>query len=92
MAVQTLKKVFRFYVDGFRSMTVGKTLWAIILVKLVHHVRRPQTLFLSRFSGRPKPRRAQPLGDEGTNPRKITPYLCYPITCKQSIGRVRSSP
>ena len=30
MAVQTLKKVFRFYVDGFRS----KTLWAIILVKL----------------------------------------------------------
>ena len=34
MAVQTLKKVFRFYVDGFRSMTVGKTLWAIILVKL----------------------------------------------------------
>ena len=34
MAVQTLKKVFRFYVDGLRSMTVGKTLWAIILVKL----------------------------------------------------------
>ena len=34
MAVQTLKKVFRFYVDGFSSMTVGKTLWAIILVKL----------------------------------------------------------
>ena len=34
MAVQTLRKVFRFYVDGFRSMTVGKTLWAIILVKL----------------------------------------------------------
>ena len=34
MAVQTLTKVFRFYVDGFRSMTVGKTLWAIILVKL----------------------------------------------------------
>lgn len=26
--------MFRFYVDGFRSMTVGKTLWAIILVKL----------------------------------------------------------
>lgn len=24
-----------FYRDGFRSMTVGKTLWAIILIKLV---------------------------------------------------------
>lgn len=29
-----IKKVFRFYYDGFRSMTVGKTLWAIILIKL----------------------------------------------------------
>jgi uncharacterized membrane protein len=26
--------VFRFYRDGFRSMTVGKYLWALILVKL----------------------------------------------------------
>lgn len=27
-------KVYRFYTDGFRSMTVGKTLWTIILIKL----------------------------------------------------------
>lgn len=27
-------RVFRFYADGFRSMTVGKTLWTIILIKL----------------------------------------------------------
>ena len=27
-------KVFKFYVDGFRSMTVGKTLWLIIGIKL----------------------------------------------------------
>jgi len=26
--------VYRFYRDGFRSMTVGKTLWKIIFVKL----------------------------------------------------------
>ncbi len=29
-----LKRVFKFYYDGFRSMTVGKTLWAIIGIKL----------------------------------------------------------
>ena len=29
-----LKKAWLLYYDGFRSMTVGKTLWAIILVKL----------------------------------------------------------
>ena len=28
------KKVFRLYYDGFRNMTIGRTLWAIIIVKL----------------------------------------------------------
>jgi len=28
-------KVFRFYYEGFRDMTVGKKLWIIILVKLI---------------------------------------------------------
>ncbi len=26
--------IWRFYRDGFRSMTLGRTLWAIILIKL----------------------------------------------------------
>lgn len=30
-----LYKVYRFYVDGFRSMTVGRVLWTVILIKLV---------------------------------------------------------
>lgn len=29
------RKVFRFYADGFRSMTIGKKLWAIIIIKLI---------------------------------------------------------
>ena len=29
-----LGRVVRFYVDGFRSMTLGRTLWCIILLKL----------------------------------------------------------
>ncbi|MBD5180477.1 MAG: DUF4492 domain-containing protein [Bacteroidales bacterium] len=29
-----LRNVYRFYYDGFRSMTVGKQLWVIILIKL----------------------------------------------------------
>jgi TM2 domain-containing membrane protein YozV len=29
-----VSSIFRFYVDGFRRMTLGKTLWAIILIKL----------------------------------------------------------
>ena len=29
-----LKNIYIFYRDGFKNMTVGKTLWAIILIKL----------------------------------------------------------
>jgi uncharacterized membrane protein len=29
-----LHKLFSFYREGFRGMTVGKTLWIIVLVKL----------------------------------------------------------
>lgn len=32
--ITAIRKIFRFYVEGFRGMTVGRTLWAIILLKL----------------------------------------------------------
>ena len=28
-------KIYRFYADGFKRMTVGKTLWKIIIIKLI---------------------------------------------------------
>lgn len=27
-------RIFKFYIDGFKSMTVGRYLWALILIKL----------------------------------------------------------
>ncbi|MDR1381920.1 MAG: DUF4492 domain-containing protein [Tannerella sp.] len=27
-------RIFRFYLEGFRSMDIGRTLWALILIKL----------------------------------------------------------
>ena len=29
-----IKRIIRFYVEGFKRMTVGKTLWALIILKL----------------------------------------------------------
>lgn len=29
-----LSRIFHLYYDGFRTMTLGKTLWAVILIKL----------------------------------------------------------
>lgn len=28
-------RVYRFYADGFRAMTLGRTLWAVVLLKLL---------------------------------------------------------
>lgn len=30
----TLIRIYRFYCDGFRQMTLGRTLWKIIFIKL----------------------------------------------------------
>lgn len=42
-------KVFNFYVEGFKSMKLGKTLWLIILLKLfiMFCILRP--FFFPRF-------------------------------------------
>jgi hypothetical protein len=34
MRANIFKRIFYFYYDGFRSMTVGKKLWVIIFIKL----------------------------------------------------------
>ena len=30
-----LQRIFRFYINGFRRMTVGRSLWKIIFIKLL---------------------------------------------------------
>jgi len=32
--MRMLRQIFSFYKEGFRGMTLGKKLWAIILIKL----------------------------------------------------------
>ena len=32
--IRVLKNIYRFYADGFRSMTIGCKLWLIIGIKL----------------------------------------------------------
>lgn len=34
MGKNILHNILNFYIEGFRNMTVGKTLWIIILIKL----------------------------------------------------------
>ncbi|MBN2781695.1 MAG: DUF4492 domain-containing protein [Campylobacterales bacterium] len=30
-----INSVYRFYLDGFKNMKVGKTLWRVIFIKLI---------------------------------------------------------
>ena len=32
--MNAIKRIWNLYYDGFRSMTLGRTLWVVILVKL----------------------------------------------------------
>lgn len=32
--VKILKDIYKFYYEGFKSMTLGKSLWLIIIIKL----------------------------------------------------------
>ena len=32
--IRVLKNIYRFYADGYRSMTIGRKLWLIIGIKL----------------------------------------------------------
>lgn len=29
------KKILQFYIDGFKSMTIGRKLWALIIIKCI---------------------------------------------------------
>ncbi len=46
-----LHKVFHLYYDGFRNMTLGRTLWAIILIKLFIMFAILKVFFFPSFIG-----------------------------------------
>jgi len=33
--MKMIKNIYQFYYQGFKNMTVGKKLWAIIVIKLI---------------------------------------------------------
>ncbi len=42
-------RIFYFYYDGFRNMTVGKKLWAIIIIKLAIFFLVLRLIFFPNF-------------------------------------------
>lgn len=50
---QTAVNIWRFYLEGFRGMTLGRTLWLIILVKLFILFFILRLFFFPRFLDTP---------------------------------------
>ena len=44
-------RVIDLYVDGFRHMTIGRTLWAVIIVKLIIIFGVLKLLFFPNYIG-----------------------------------------
>ncbi len=47
-------RIYYFYIEGFRTMTLGKTLWAIILIKLFIMFFILKFFFFPNFLGKQK--------------------------------------
>ena len=69
-----LIRVYHFYLEGFREMTLGKTLWLIILIKLFIMFFVLKLFFFPSFLGRfnSKSEKEQHVSDELIQ-RAITP-------------------
>ncbi len=48
-SINIIKKIFQFYVEGFRNMRVGKSLWAIIGIKFILFFVIMKLLFFPNF-------------------------------------------
>ena len=69
----TLLTIWNFYLEGFRSMTLGRTLWVIILLKLF------VMFFILKMFFFPDFLRDHPTDDDkGTYVGKRTDRTCHP--------------
>lgn len=66
----TASAVWRFYRDGFRSMTVGRTLWWLILLKLFVLFAILRVFFFQpHLRGKTEEQRQEYVGNELSNRR-----------------------
>ncbi len=74
-------RVYRFYRDGFKSMTVGRTLWAIIGIKLVVFFVILRWIFFPDF-----------LSSKGRNDREKAQYVREQMTGRRQAAATVASP
>ena len=66
-------RIIRFYIEGFRSMTLGRTLWGIILLKLFIMFAVLKAFFFSAYL----------LGSEQEKEQTVSAELTNRVSTKQ---------
>lgn len=90
--VATLRKIVRFYCDGFREMTLGRTLWAVILIKLFIMFAVLRLFFFpDLLAGKSPEERSNIVLEALTSDNQNATRQC-PTSCKPSTGPVPSLP
>ena len=88
-----LRNVIRFYVEGFREMTLGRTLWAIILIKLFVLFAVLKLFFMpDPLAGRSSEERSSHLLEELTPTAPATVTTAPAITTDPAPATVDPAP
>ncbi|MEG0788747.1 MAG: DUF4492 domain-containing protein [Alistipes sp.] len=67
----TMVRIIRFYIDGFREMTVGRTLWLIILLKLfIMFAVLKLFFFPDRLAGKSETQKSDYVMEQLTQPKE----------------------
>ncbi len=63
--IKTLRSIYRFYSEGFSSMTWGKQLWLLILLKIAVLIVVMRLLFFTPvLSGKSETEKIKHVGDQ----------------------------
>ena len=88
-----LRNVIRFYVEGFRELTLGRTLWAIILIKLFVLFAVLKLFFMpDPLAGRSSEERSSHLLEELTPTAPATVTTAPAITTDPAPATVDPAP
>lgn len=80
-----LHRAYDLYADGFRQMTIGRTLWAVILIKLFI-IFAVLKIFFSRTSSRPMRLTAKrPISSRQRCSAAMRPGLPNSVSCQITI-------
>lgn len=72
---KTIISIWNFYLDGFKNMTWGKSLWFLIFLKVIILFLVLRLFFFKPvMAGKSEEQRSEYVGDQLSNPKQIIDF------------------